>query len=111
MLVGIFRFIFVKLPKWLAELVTEWSPTFFKFIKVLCLTIFILSVSIVPGCYALNNADNLESGIECGLYLWSISAVLGALWGIKKIKLQGKGVIWTVKSIFSKGSEYNDTEA
>ena len=106
MLVGVFRFIFFKLPSWILNLIKEWSPTFFKFIKVIFLVIVLVSIIIFPSSYAITTeSDSLNFWMKLPMYLWSILAILGAVWGIRKIELQENGVVKALKAVFSKNSE------
>lgn len=125
MIVGVIRFIFRELPKWVIDILKEWFPTFTKLIKVILLIVTFLIISFGPGVYVYLSTHNLyfysyqypkiivfEPWVNWIMYGWTTVAILGALWGLIRLRIRRKGrgfIKNAIKTLFGKRNEDYDS--
>lgn len=102
MIAGIFTFIFLRIPRWIMNLIYEWMPTFGKFLKVCVLLLAWFSIILsIPLLMWFTDIFNIGEPIQFRSfsdanfnwaiseiakspisYFWILLCVAGSVWGI-----------------------------
>lgn len=129
MIYGIFRFIFIRVPCFIRDIILEWFPTLLKFLKVTVL--FLIWCLIILSPIVLFSYNSYEKKIHHGsdytssfqdilyfiinleflktssqfsenymIWIWSILGVMGSVWGILYIRRKKIGLLTRMKKTF-----------
>lgn len=100
MIHGLFRFVFVEVPIYVFETLTDWFPNIWKFIHVLLLAVVGAAIVFAPflivgyRAYQQNsftlNLWSLLTGLSTFelsvAFLWLFVACVGSVWGIIRLR-------------------------
>ena len=112
MIVGVFRFIFVKLPSELYRALRRWFPTLMRVVKILILLVAWLTLVFGPLFGSLHRAGSAKMWLPYEItvpafYLrhaqlldalvlgYSAIAVVGSIWGAVYMRRRRKGLLST----------------
>lgn len=107
MILGIFQFILVKLPTEICRALVRWFPTLMRLIKVCALIVVLLAILTGPMCIMLSHRRDLlrsypyaaraadfyashEGPCDSAVWIWTVLALCGAIWGALRLKRRKK---------------------
>jgi hypothetical protein len=109
MIIGVFRFIFRKLPRFIYDVIKYWVPIFAKFLKVTFIAAFLGVVVVGPSVIAMKQMEQNRNNVDMltlVMFGWTALSVVGMIWGLFWIRHRKRGLFSAVKQAFvEKGDE------